>query len=95
MNSVEELLLQRFEGTDDLSLAQGLAHFALAILTAPVSEISDKLFEGNPDADKLLKLLDSKADYAMHCLKVLRKQIRNFDALCTQIRADLRKQVSA
>ena len=84
--TMDELITQKILGTDDLSIAQGLAHFALTILTAPANELSETLFEANIGSKKLLKLLDSKADCAIHGLKVLKDQIKNFESLCAEIR---------
>ena len=86
MEITTEFVTQRILGTDDLSIAQGLAHFALTILTAPTSEISETLFEANTSAKKLLKLLEQNTDCALHNLKVLKEQIQNFDSLCAEIR---------
>ena len=42
MDKTTEFVTQRVLGTDVLSIAQGLAHFALTILAEPASEISRK-----------------------------------------------------
>ena len=86
MDKTTEFVTQRVLGTDDLSIAQGLAHFALTILAEPASEISETLFEANTSAKKLLKLLDQNTDCALHNLKVLKEQIQKFETLCAEIR---------
>ena len=86
MTMIEELVKQRIEGTDNLSLAQGIAHGVLSTLTGAASEISDNLFEANCNAKELLKGVRQNINFVFHNLKILKDQIKNFESLCTEIR---------
>ena len=89
----EELITQRVLGTDDLSLAQGLAHSFLATVTASASEVSECLFEADTNAKQLLRLLEHNIDDTLHNLKICKTQIVNFDSLCSEIRASLCSEI--
>ena len=89
----EELITQRVLGTDDLSLAQAVAHGFLATVTASASEVSECLFEADTNAKDLLTLLEQNVDYTLHNLKICKKQIVNFESVCSEIRAETNNEV--
>ena len=89
----EQLITQRVLGTDDLSLAQAIAHGFLATVTFSASEVSACLFEADTNAKALLKLLEQNVDYTIHNLKIIKKQIVNFESVCSEIRAETNMEV--
>ena len=91
MTMIEELVKQRIEGTDNLSLAQGIAHGVLSTLTGAASEISDNLFEANCNAKELLKGVRQNINFVFHNLKILEDEIKNFESTCARIRAEVER----
>ena len=86
MNTVEEFVKQRIEGTDDLSIAQGIAHGVLVTLTTTASEISEDLFEANTNAKKFRANLERHIEATLQELNVFKKQLKDFESLCAEIR---------
>ena len=86
MNTVEEFVKQRIEGTDDLSIAHGLAHGVLVTLTTTASEISEDLFEANTNAKKFRANLERHIEATLQELNVFKKQLKDFESLCAEIR---------
>ena len=66
MNEITQELKQRLEGTDDLSMAKGLAYALLETLTGAAHEISECLFRGETDAEGLLSVIDDNIAYVQH-----------------------------
>ena len=84
--TMDELITQKILGTDDLSIAQGLAHGVLVTLTTTASEISEDLFEANTNAKEFRTNLERHIEATLQELNVFKKQLKDFDSLCAEIR---------
>lgn len=88
MNEIAQELKRRLEGTDDLSMAKGLAYALLETLTGAAHEISECLFRGETDAEGLLSVIDDNIDYVQHNTAMLQRLTGNFEGLCAKIRKE-------
>ncbi|MBR0251628.1 MAG: hypothetical protein IJQ77_11165 [Synergistaceae bacterium] len=83
-----ETLKQMLEGTDDLSMARGLAYGVLYALNASAHEISECLFKGTDNAEGVLSVINWNIDFLQNNLNVIQNMTRNFECLCNDIRTE-------
>ena len=86
MSSMNEDILRRVEGTDNLSLARGLALGLLETLTSVTHELSYMLFEGSSTCDELLKTLKEDIEHIRHNSSILYGFASNFDEFADRVR---------
>ena len=87
MSSMNEEILRQVEGTDDLSLARGLALGLLETLTSVTHELSYMLFEGSSTCDELLETLKEDIEHIRHNSSIIHGFASDFDTLCENVRA--------
>ena len=86
MNTVDsELIRQKLEGTDALSVARGLAYAALMTWTHAANELSEGLLKGELDANGLCELMRDCIAFTENNAAVLMKQLADFDGLCLKV----------
>lgn len=83
-----ETLKQLIEGTDDLSLAKGLAIGVIETLTDAAHQITQPLWEGLTNAQDLLTEIDEITECVKHDMSMFQEHTRNFEAFCEDIRKD-------
>ena len=89
MNSIDiELIRQKLEGTDSLSIARGLAYAALMTWSHATNDLSETLLRGETDANGLIAVMKDCIAFAQNNAAVLMKQLDNFDALCAEVRKE-------
>ena len=86
MSSMNEDILRRVEGTDNLSLARGLALGLLETLTSVTHELSYMLFEGSSTCDELLETIKSYVEHVRHNSSLLYGFASNFDEFADRVR---------
>ena len=81
-----EQVTQLIEGTDDASIAQGLALGCLNTIFDAGQEITQTLFEGSYSAEELLKLLQENIAFVRKNFEILNDVIEDFDETCKAVR---------
>lgn len=85
--TIEEMK-QILRGTDDRSLAQGLAIAFLNTLLEAGQEITECLCEGECNALGMLKLIKDNISFVQHNLSGIGKMVKDFNKLCEEIRKE-------
>ena len=81
-----EALKQLLEGTDDMSLAKGLAIGVIETLSDATHKISAHLWEGTINAQDLRAELDDIANCVIHDMRMFQEHTKNFETFCKRIR---------
>lgn len=82
-----EVIKQRLDGTDDLSLARGLAIGFIETLSGAVHELSYLLFEGLATRDEILEAIKDNVSFVRHNSSIIHGFASDFDTLCENVRA--------
>lgn len=84
---MNEVIKQKIEGTDDLSMARGLVFGLLETLTSVSHELTYALLEGLTDTKGFLDLVAENIDFINHNTKILRRfATEDFETLCANVR---------
>lgn len=86
VSNVAEVLTQLIEGTDDRSMAKGLAYALLETLTSAAHEVADCLFRGEADTNGILTVINDNIAFVRHNTAKLREMTSDFEGLCSSIR---------